>query len=183
MRTFRFILLSITAILLITSCGPTLYMPNRPYGYRPDFQRTYADKSQYRPSHYRNFLQRNSQYLNDKNKTASATPTYTNAVYQQPVVVDPDAGRSDEVYLVKNYLNTHAKTKKSVYHTTYTTSYNDNGDVTTTYTTDYVGPKKEEQYWKEVQREQRKMYKESRKKKKVKYVAPPQEDEDDEEEN
>jgi hypothetical protein len=50
--------------------------------------------------------------------------------------------------------------------------------VTTTYTTDYIGTKKETQYWEDVKREQRKVYKESRKKKKVRLVKETEEDED-----
>lgn len=136
--------------LLFTSCGTTYVVPNRAYGYRPDFTRTYSDKSVYRPAHYRNFVNAN---------TASQR--------QNTAALSSD-GRSDEVYLVRSYLDTHTETSKPVYHTTYTTSYNDNGEVTTTYTTDYVGTKKEEQYWDEVRKEQKRAYQQSRKKKKMK---------------
>jgi len=156
-------LICLVSVLLLTSCGTTYYVPNRPYGYKPDFSRTYSDKSVYRPSHYRNFMRENSVYLNDQSRR---TEQNTDTGFKN----SSGGGRSDEVYLVKSYLNTHADTRKPVYHTTYTTSYNENGEVTTTYTTDYVGTKKEEQYWKEVKKEQKKIYKESRKKKKMKVM-------------
>lgn len=146
-------LICLVSVLLLTSCGTTYYVPNRPYGYKPDFTRTYSDKSVYRPSHYRNFVQENSQYLNDSNRR-SVQPS-------RRVV-------NDDTYRANTYVDTHAETGKPVYHTTYTTSYNDNGEVTTTYTTDYVGTKKEEQYWNEVRKEQKKAYQESRRKKKLK---------------
>lgn len=143
-------LICLVCTLLLTSCGTTYVVPNRPYGYRPDFTRTYSDKSVYRPTHYRNFARTNT---TPQRRTTAASSTN---------------GRSDEVYLVRSYLDTHAETSKPVYHTTYTTSYNDNGEVTTTYTTDYVGTKKEYQYWGEVRKEQKRAYKQSRKKKKMK---------------
>lgn len=146
-------LICLVSVLLLTSCGTTYYVPNRPYGYKPDFTRTYSDKSVYRPSHYCNFVQENSQYLNDSNRR-SVQPS-------RRVV-------NDDTYRANTYVDTHAETGKPVYHTTYTTSYNDNGEVTTTYTTDYVGTKKEEQYWNEVRKEQKKAYQESRRKKKLK---------------
>lgn len=153
-------LICLVSVLLLTSCGTTYYVPNRPYGYKPDFSRTYSDKSVYRPSHYRNFMKENSVYLNDPSRqTAQNDNGFKNS---------SGGGRSDEVYLVKSYLDTHSDTRKPVYHTTYTTSYNENGEVTTTYTTDYVGTKKEEQYWQEVKKEQKKAYQESRKRNKMK---------------
>lgn len=143
--------------LVLTSCGTSYYVPNRPYGYKPDFTRTYTDNSVYRPDHYRNFVRENSQYLNDRGRLTA----------QQPRNVRPV---NDDTYRANTYVDTHAETGKPVYHTTYTTSYNENGEVTTTYTTDYVGTKKEEQYWNEVRKEQKKMYQQSRKKKKMKIV-------------
>lgn len=166
MRKFLILTIFMIIAILMTSCGPTMYVPNRPYGYQPNFQRTYVERSSYRPTHYRNFLQQNSQYLNDRSRQQNMTPQ-RQVAQQQSQAVDQ---RSDEVYLVKNYLNAHIETQKPIYHTTYTTSYNENGEVTTTYTTDYIGPKKETQYWEDVKREQRKVYKESRKKKKVRVV-------------
>lgn len=170
-------LLCFVSIFLLISCGPTYYVPNRPYGYQPNFTRTYTDKSAYRPSHYRNFVYENSQYLNDPSRLQQQPP-YKNSGYDADSHYNRAArgggkyystdGRSDDVYLVKSYLDTHAETERPVYHTTYTTSYNDNGEVTTTYTTDYVGTKKETQYWEEVKKEQKKAYTESRKKKKMK---------------
>jgi len=173
MKKFIFLTVCMVVILMMTSCGPTMYIPNRPYGYQPNFQRTYTDRSSYRPTHYRNFVRQNSQYLNDRNRQLNAA-----TAQRQPAQQQASNQRSDEVYLVKNYLAAHTETKKPVYHTTYTTSYNDNGEVTTTYTTDYIGTKKETQYWKDVKREQRKVYKESRKKKKVRVVKETEEDED-----
>lgn len=159
MRKLFVFTFSLVSILLLTSCGPSYYVSTRPYGYIPDFSRTFSDRSVYRPSHYRNFIRENNQYQQQsvaQNANANAgTKCFSTD------------GRSDEVYLVKSYLDTHSDTGKPVYHTTYTTSYNDNGEVTTTYTTDYVGTKKEEQYWEEVKKEQKKMYKENRKRKKV----------------
>lgn len=145
-------LICLVSVLLLTSCGSSYYMPNRPYGYKPNFSRTYSDQSVYRPSHYRNFVRENSQYLNDRTRVSATDGSV--------------AVRGDDVYLVKSYLDAHVETERPVYHTTYTTSYNDNGEVTTTYTTDYVGTKRETQYWNEVKKEQKKMYKEARKKKK-----------------
>lgn len=165
MKKFIFLTVTMVITLLMTSCRPTMYMSNRPYGYKPDFQRTYTDKSTYRPGHYRNFVQQNSQYLNDKNRQQNVSTGQ-----RQPAQQQASNQRSDEVYLVKNYLAAHTETRKPIYHTTYTTSYNDNGEVTTTYTTDYIGSKKEMQYWEDVKREQHKVYKESRKKKKVQLV-------------
>jgi hypothetical protein len=147
-------LICLVSIVLLTSCGTSYYVPNRPYGYKPDFSRTYSDRSTYRPNHYRNFIRENSQYLND--------PSRHGATRASRRVVN------DDTYRANTYVDTHAETGKPIYHTTYTTSYNDNGEVTTTYTTDYVGTKKEEQYWNEVRKEQKKAYKESRKKKKLK---------------
>ena len=144
-------LICLVSVLLLTSCGTSYYVPNRPYGYKPDFTRTYSDKSVYRPTHYRNFARENSQYLNDQSRRNTS----------RRVV-------NDDTYRANTYVDTHAETGKPVYHTTYTTSYNDNGEVTTTYTTDYVGTKKEEQYWTEVKKEQKKAYQQSRKRKKMK---------------
>lgn len=151
--------------LMLTSCGTTYVVPNRPYGYKPNFTRTYTDNSVYRPSHYRNFVRENSQYLNDQQRGQQTQPRNVRPV-------------NDDTYRANTYVDTHAKTRKPVYHTTYTTSYNENGEVTTTYTTDYVGTKKEEQYYRDVRRESKKQYKQSRKKKKVRVVT---EDDDGEE--
>jgi hypothetical protein len=161
MKKGTLFLICLVSVLLLTSCGTTYYVPNRPYGYKPDFSRTYSDKSVYRPSHYRNFMKKNSVYLNDQSRR---TAQNTNIGSKN----SSGGGRSDEVYLVKSYLDTHSDTGEAVYHTTYTTSYNENGEVTTTYTTDYVGSKKEKQYWQEVKKEQKKAYKESRKRSKMK---------------
>lgn len=124
--------------MCLTSCVVHEYTP-RPY--LPNYNRTYVDRSAYRPSHYRNFG--NTDYSR-RNTAARA---------------------GDDLYRANTYVDTHAETGKPVYHTTYTTSYNSNGEVTTTYTTDYAGSKKEKQYYKDVRKEQKKAYKQSRKRK------------------
>lgn len=151
---YLFLIYIVSLFLILISCGSSYYVPNRPYGYSPDFTRTYTDKSVYRPAHYRNFVNENSRYLNDPSRNVTARNR-------------GQGQRVDENYKANTYVDTHAKTGKPLYHTTYTTSYNDNGEVTTTYTTDYVGTKKEVQYWEEVRKEQKKAYDESRKKKKM----------------
>ena len=159
MKKSVFILICFISAFVLTGCGTSYYVPNRPYGYSANFTKTYTDKSVYRPNHYRNFVHENSTYLNDNSRVSMQANSSGKRFSTD--------GRGDDVFLVKSYLDAHTETEKPVYHTTYTTSYNDNGEVTTTYTTDYVGTKKEEQYWAEVRKEAKKSYQESRKKKKM----------------
>lgn len=161
MKKITLFLICFVCTILYTSCGTTYYVPRRGYDYKTKFTKTYTDKTVYRPGHYRNFVNENSQYLND--------PVHKKIERQNN---NTDRVVYDDMYKANTYVDAHTETGKPVYHTTYTTSYNDNGEVTTTYTTDYVGTKKEVQYWAEVKKEQKKMYDESRKKRKIKIKEP-----------
>ena len=140
-KVFTILVLCLT--VLLTGCVTHSTLSKRQYGYKPDFTRTYNDVSSYRPSHYRNFVRENSVYLNDKSRQTQVS--------------------LGETYSANTYVDAHVETGKPVYHTTFTTSFNENGEVTTTYTSDYAGSKKEKQYWKNVKRQQREIYKLSRK--------------------
>ena len=132
--------------VLMTGCGTTYVVAPS----RTGFASTYADRSPYRPSHYRNFQ-------NGRDRVIARHNLQGDTQQRQQV--------RDDMYKANTYVDTYAETEKPVYHTTYTTSFNDAGEVTTTYTTDYVGSTKEKQYYKDVRREQKKQYRQSRKRK------------------
>lgn len=150
MKKFIYCLLAIAISLALESCGTTYVVRKRPAGYQPNFAKTHVDDAYYRPEHYRNFIQQNSRYLNDPNRPRGNAQAVNNA--------------ANDTYKANTYVDTHAETGRPVYHETYSVSYNENGEVVTTYTADYAGKKKDKEFYRDVSKEQKKIYQRSRKK-------------------